>query len=336
MPEASELSAPQPLLIVPIGTRIVTRIVTRVATRATDSGDGGARPAGAVGAIVAAPTDAQHAYRVRFADGVEVALRRSEFAILKQYQRALAPDDLYAGEQDDEVDGATGGDTVSDLEIYERYIIYRCIVGSRAYGLDRAASDVDRRGMYLPPADLVWSLAGVPEQLQDAESDQCYWEAEKFLALALKANPNILECLYTPLVESASPLAQELREMRGVFLSKLIYQSYGGYVFSQFKKLEQDLRAHGTIRWKHAMHLIRLLLSGITALREGYVPVAVGERRAELLAIRDAAMPWEEVNAWRLDLHRQFDTAYQATKLPDRPDYAQANAFLLRARRSSV
>ena len=70
-------------------------------------------------------------------------------------------------------------------------------------------------------------------------------------------------CLHTPLVEHATPLAQELLAARQRFLSKLIYQTYNGYVMSQFKKLEQDLRARGEIKWKRAMHLMRPLLSGI-------------------------------------------------------------------------
>jgi uncharacterized protein len=55
---------------------------------------------------------------------------------------------------------------------------------------------------------------------------------------------------------SATP---ELPPNRKRFLSKLIYQTYNGYVMSQFKKLEQDLRALGEIKWKHAMHLNQLL-----------------------------------------------------------------------------
>lgn len=46
-----------------------------------------------------------------------------------------------------------------------RFVIYRCIVGSTAYGLSDEHSDTDRRGFYLPPAHLHWSLTGVPEQL---------------------------------------------------------------------------------------------------------------------------------------------------------------------------
>lgn len=84
------------------------------------------------------------------------------------------------------------------------------------------------------------------------------------------------------------------------------------------------------------MHLIRLLLSGITILREGYVPVRVDEHRDALLAIRRGEMPWEEIDAWRLGLHRELDTAFTRTALPERPDFERANAFLIRARRSMV
>jgi hypothetical protein len=130
------------------------------------------------------------------------------------------------------------------------FIIYRCVVGSRAFGLAEDNSDFDRRGIFLPPADLQWSLFGLPEQIENQETQECYWEIEKFLLLALKANPNILECLYTPSVELATPLAEELLSMRSIFLSQLIYQTYNGYVMSQFKKLSQDLRTKGAIRWK--------------------------------------------------------------------------------------
>jgi len=43
--------------------------------------------------------------------------------------------------------------------------------------------------------------------------------------------------------------------------------------------------------------------------------------------------PWSEVNGWRLRLHKEFDEAFASTRLPERPDYAWANEFLLKARR---
>ena len=284
-------------------------------------GDGGkaVRPRGSVGVIEAALGTAQ-GYRVWFPDGSEAVLRRPELTIRKHFQRArLEPAESAPG----------------DPDLY-RCVIYRCIAGSRAYGLDEADSDIDRRGIYLPPADLHWSLAGVPGQLENLPTEECYWELQKFLTLALKANPNVLECLYTPLIEVATPLAEELLAMRSAFLSQLIYQTYNGYVMSQFNKLEQDLRTKGTLKWKHVMHLIRLLLSGITVLKEGFVPVQIGEHRKWLLAIRRGEAPWDEIDRWRLSLHQEFDHAFAQTRLPERPDYERVNAFLIKARRSMV
>ncbi len=300
-----------PGLLLPAGTRIVLR------NALPPRGAAAAQPAGAVGVVVKSPVDQHHAYRVRFVDGTEAPLRRTEFTLLVETQ-AISADASHV---------------LDDFDLFQ-HVIYRCIVGSRAYGLAGEDSDVDRRGIYLPPADLHWSLYGVPEQLENPSTQETYWEFQKFLVLALKANPNVLECLYTPLVEDAAPLANELLSIRDRLLSKLIYQTYNGYVLSQFKKLEADLRQRGTIKWKHAMHLLRLLLSGITALREGHVPVPVGAHRDQLLAIRAGAVPWDEVNAWRLALHREFDGAYATTRLPDRPDYERANKLLLAARRS--
>lgn len=92
----------------------------------------------------------------------------------------------------------------------------------------------------------------------------------------------------------------------------------------------------GKIKLKHAMHLIRLLLSGITILQEGFVPVRVDRYREELLAIRDGNLPWDEANKWRLDLHKKFDRSFSNTLLPERPNYERANTLLIEARRQMV
>jgi uncharacterized protein len=216
----------------------------------------------------------------------------------------------------------------------EDFIIYRCIVGSRAYGLDTDASDTDLRGIYLAPAELQWSLFGAPEQFEDNVAQTCYWELQKFLIMALKANPNILECLYSPLVEKITPLGEELLALREEFLSQMIFQTFNGYAMSQFKKIEQDIRNHGEVRWKHAMHLMRLLITGAATLRQGRVPVRVEQHRDRLLAIKRGELPWLGVDAWRKDLHHDFELALSETKLPERPNYEAANTFLIKARRA--
>lgn len=295
-------------LAVPLGTQIVLRAETLT------------HLPGSVGEIVACPDDHHKSYRVRFTDSSEMSVSRADFFILKQVKKGpfANPSTLHAS---------------NDLS---RFIIYRCVVGSQAYGLSHNHSDFDRRGIYLPPADMHWSLYGVPEQLENKDTEECYWELQKFLSLALRANPNILECLYTPLVEHTTEISSAILAKRDIFLSKIVFQTYNGYVMSQFKKLEQDLRSTGNIKWKHVMHLVRLLLQGISVLQQAQVPVLIAEYRDDLLAIRDGSRAWSDVNKWRLDLHRQFDAAFQTTRLPDAPDYAEADRLLIWARRAML
>lgn len=179
------------------------------------------------------------------------------------------------------------------------WIIYRCQVGSKAFGLASDDSDDDLRGIFLPPARLHWSLRRLPEQLEfaDQERNEVYWELEKFLRLALKANPNVLETLWTPLVLLADETAQELRLMRQAFLSKHVYKTY----------------------------------SGIAALETGEIHIDVAEHRDELLHIRNDGLPFEEVQRRALELDEQFQQAFEQTTLPEQPDYARVDDFLIRA-----
>jgi predicted nucleotidyltransferase len=297
-------------LIFSVGTQVVVQKDTYHANRRI------AHPAGSVGVIIRSPVDRSHTYRVRFNDGFEAAVHHDQLVRLSDFKR-----DQIRGSADESL-----------IDLHKR-IIYRCVIGSRAYGLEDDKSDTDRRGIYLPPAELHWSLYGVPEQLENEDTQEAYWEIQKFIVLALKANPNVLECLYSPIIEFATPLAEELLAIREAFLSKLVFQTYSGYVASQFKKMQTDIRNQGKVKWKHVMHLIRLLISGIDVLREGKVTVEVGEARDQLLAIKRGEVSFAEADSWRKSLQVDFEQAFQLTALPDRPDYERANEFLIQARK---
>ena len=208
--------------ILPLGTRVVSLHAV------VDSQGVETRMAGEVGVIVRAPDDPDHRYSVRFVDGEVLSFRRRQIEVFSHHK-----------------EGALGEPCRAE-DLFSR-VIYRCVVGSRAFGLSEDASDVDLRGIFLPPARLHWSLAGVPQIIERPGADECYWELERFLGLALKANPNILECLYSPLVELASPIAKELLELRSCFLSKFLHKTYNGYVLSQFKKLKRSKSDEFTI-----------------------------------------------------------------------------------------
>jgi uncharacterized protein len=71
------------------------------------------------------------------------------------------------------------------------------------------------------------------------------------------------------------------------------------------------------------MHLIRLLLGARTLLREGLLAVDVGPERDRLLAVRRGELSWDEVERWRLGLHRELDEALDKTALPAGPQVAE-------------
>lgn len=303
----------RPAVNIHTGTQVVTKVPV------LGSNQGLMHPQGAVGIVTRTPCGEESRFIIRFPDGFETALAVHEMEVLKHFKDRLgeAPNSLQS----------------FDLE---HHVIYRCVMGSRAYGLDTEESDTDLRGIYLAPAELHWSLYGAPEQFEDDGQQACYWELQKFLTMALKANPNILECLWSPLVQKAGPVAEELLAVRQKFLSQMVFQTFNGYALSQFKKIAQDLRNQGQVRWKHAMHLLRLLMTGSAILRTGDVPVHVGGERDRLLAVKGGEFTWEEIDAWRQRLHREFESALAETRLPERPDYEAANSLLIRARRTSA
>jgi uncharacterized protein len=299
-----------PTFLIPSGTQVVLKADKSLP-------DGTVRQRGHVAVIAESPADNEHPYTLRFADGQTVQAYFRELAI----RRKEVEDQLARSGED-----------------LRPFVIYRCQVGSRAFGLATDDSDDDIRGIYLPPARLHWSLFKLPEQLEsaDADKDEVYWELEKFLKLALKANPNVLETLWTPLVLHADEVARQLREMREVFLTRYLYMTYSGYVLSQFRRMANAHARTGKYKAKHAMHLIRLLYSGIEALRSGRVRIDVADHREELLAIKGGALSFDEARDRALALDREFQEAYRQTNLPEQPDYRRVDDFLIWARRRTV
>jgi hypothetical protein len=295
--------------IIPVGTQVVLRGARPL------PGTERALPAGTVAEVIEPPASNDRPYVLRLLDGTTLRAKFGELAIRRQ---------VTAG-----AELSTPGLDVRPL------VVYRVLVGSRAFGLSTEASDADYRSVYVPPAELHWGLYPPPEQLeyQTTGIEEVTWEIEKYLKLALAANPNILETLWSPIVVDCTEIGHELRNLRMAFLSKYIYQTYSGYVLAQFRLLRKKYAAEGVYKPKHAMHLIRLLHSGIAALNTGEIRVDVAEQRAELLRIRAGEVPFDEVRERALALDQVFQAAYTTTTLPERPDYARVNTFLIATRR---
>ena len=227
------------------------------------------------------------------------------------------------------------GDDVGHV-LVRKHTIYSCVVGSRAFGLATDASDTDRRGVFVAPTPLFWRFDKPPTHVTGPADEQFSWELERFCVLALRGNPNLLECLHSPLVEHADATGAELLDLRGAFLSRRVEGTFRGYADQQLGRLEGDIRNHGAPRWKHAMHLLRLLISCRDLLRTGRLTIDVGEQRAPLLAVKRGERTWEEVRAWMRTLHEETDAAAARTPLPPEPDRLRVEDFLVRVRRHSA
>jgi len=115
------------------------------------------------------------------------------------------------------------------------YIIFECISGSRAYGLETETSDTDIRGVFILPKSQFYSLDYIG-QINNETNDIAYYELRKFIELLAKNNPNILELLNIPeaCVIYKHPIYDTIKQ--SVFLSKLCKNSFANYAFTQIKK----------------------------------------------------------------------------------------------------
>ncbi|MFF7338580.1 DNA polymerase beta superfamily protein [Streptomyces sp. NPDC008163] len=226
--------------------------------------------------------------------------------------------------------------TPTDEDLVRRHTVYSCVMGSRAFGLATETSDTDRRGVFLAPTPLFWRFEKPPTHIEGPADEQFSWELERFCELALRANPNVLECLHSPLVDHVDDTGRELLALRGAFLSRRAHDSFVRYALAQRRKLEADVRQYGAPRWKHAMHLLRLLASCRDLLRTGELTIEVGDAREALLAVKRGEVPWPEVERRMTRLATENDEAAATSPLPAEPDRARVEDFLVRTRRASA
>ncbi|MEM6376786.1 MAG: nucleotidyltransferase domain-containing protein [Bacteroidota bacterium] len=124
--------------------------------------------------------------------------------------------------------------TITDLEA-RQLIIYKCVSGSKAYGLDVPGSDTDIRGVFLLPQNELYGFNYLP-QVSDERNDEVYYELGRFIDLLAKNNPNMLELLATPErhILYKHPLLNQLDP--SLFLSKKCKKSFAGFAFTQIRK----------------------------------------------------------------------------------------------------
>jgi hypothetical protein len=211
-------------------------------------------------------------------------------------------------------------------------IILEAVSGSHAYGLDTPESDIDLKGVFVAPTLEVLSLRKPRETIDRTDPDDCYHEVEKFIRLAMKCNPTILEMLFLDDYRILTETGKLLISARNQFLSNTVYKSYGGYAIAQARKLNRrgdswDVGMKNRYA-KHARHCFRLLEQGRQLLETGDMDVKV-KNREELFSLGELN-PEQMVDKFEKSF-KEFDKIKSI--LPDEPDYDAINEILLTIRK---
>ncbi|MFT5459611.1 MAG: putative nucleotidyltransferase, partial [Myxococcota bacterium] len=130
------------------------------------------------------------------------------------------------------------------------------------YGLHTDASDVDLKGVAIPPRAWILGYRRTFAQVDDADTIAAFvvdltaeeqgiasrtklegsvYGLRKFIRLAADANPNILDVLFCrdAEVRRCTPLGRRLRDARGLFLSSRARQTYSGYARAQLGRIQR-------------------------------------------------------------------------------------------------
>ncbi|MFF8770155.1 DNA polymerase beta superfamily protein [Kitasatospora sp. NPDC015120] len=209
------------------------------------------------------------------------------------------------------------------------------IVGSTAYGLAHAGSDVDRLGVFAAPTEDIHGLHRPAESHVTTAPDRTLHEAAKWCRLALAGNPTAAELVWLPdeLYEVRTPLGEELIAIRGSFLgARAVRSAYLGYATQQLRKLRTRDTSDPVTRAraaKHARHLVRLLDQAVHLHESGRNLVRLPDAgRVRDLGERIVEDP---ARAERL-LAAAAERLDRPGVLPDRPDERPADAWLRRVR----
>jgi hypothetical protein len=201
--------------------------------------------------------------------------------------------------------------------------------------MDTESSDLDIRSIFVHPTSKILSLYGYNDYVEDKENgnDIVSYEVEKFMKLALAANPGMIELLYmTPTMIDATYEGKLLLDNRSIFLSNTIRARFTGYVKSQRMKMyREDNPIHWNRRYpKHIRYCHILLDEAEQLLTSGTMTIKLKpERVQELFEL--GTHPLEK--ALGIIQQRGEEIEKLESVLPDKPDYDKAEEILQEIRK---
>jgi predicted nucleotidyltransferase len=229
-------------------------------------------------------------------------------------------------------------------------MILRIVAGSELTGTNVGSSDRDELGITVEsPRDILgldcftqWMSKLSPDQrMGEDELDLTIYGLRKFVTMALKGNPNILQMFFAEgdAVIERDLWGAELQSTREWYISQSALRSFLGYMTSQRQRLlgergqkdvnRPELVAKYGYDTKYASHLIRLGLQGLELAQTGRMslPMRPGDRDM-VMSVRRGEMPLRTVVTLGEALESKLAISIEASRLPERPDRERANQWL--------
>lgn len=221
--------------------------------------------------------------------------------------------------------------------------------GSHAYGTNTPQSDLDYKGICIPPSEYYLGLKSINEyNTSDGKNftknvagdiDIVVTHINKFVRDAMNGVPNNLDILFTREQDIiyCDDFGRELLSMRKEFLSKALKHKFCGYAHSQKHKMiikkgngtgRQELVDKYGYDTKFGMHTVRLLTSVIEILEtQNYCTYR--PNREYLMDIRNGKYTLDELFEIIDDLEQKVESLYETSELQYSCDFNKINNWLI-------
>lgn len=233
-------------------------------------------------------------------------------------------------------------------------ILLQATVGSTVHGTSVAGTDDrDEMAICIEPPEKVVGLQHFetmvyrtqPEGVRSGpgDLDLVVHSLRKFTRLAARGNPSILLPLFVPqsaFVGKPHYYGHKLRNARSMFISKHVGKSFLGYLIAQKERLmgdrgqkrvkRQELVDQYGFDTKYAGHVIRLAHQGIELMTTAHLTLPMRKAEAdEVLGVRTGKFTLQEVLTRAGDLERQLKDTLDTDLIPDEPDSAAIDRFVV-------
>lgn len=238
----------------------------------------------------------------------------------------------------------------------EALTILRCEVGSTAHGISTGNDDRDEMGVLIEPIEFamgvgspfeqfIYRSAAEREQKHDAPSqpgdlDLTLYSLRKYVRLALKGNPTILNLLFAPVL-SADARGYQLRELAPSIIARSTGRAFLGYMEAQRQRLlgerggmnvqRRELKAKHGFDTKFASHMLRLGFQGVETQQTGRMQLPMSDEHREYLkSVRNGSVPLDACLTQAGKLERELKDLIDSGPLQPTPDTETVERWMVK------